>query len=298
MAGKDNAKGGSGQQVMLSAEELEKIGTQIAGLDTKIASASGSDTAARKAWVEQLINENADTVNGIADSVVKQLGDLDMPVLVGLLTRLEDRLKADLAPKVDQYVASEFPKTQTTGKEEVEGLRTQRKELLNNFKALRAVLDAFNIDSSHIQDPKRSGGGRPAGSGTGSGVGKSGANKEGYRYSIDGKPRPKSQNSFSSVAFYATDGCPAKVLESEGLTPDEAKAKASSKKWGATELKAFIAEQGVNFGEQDEFEVTLPNGKKVSARRFTEQDKIELGIDDSAPAETPVPAEAPVTAGV
>jgi hypothetical protein len=302
MADKDKAKGGAGTQVMISADELQKLADQLKGLDAKIASASGNDASARKAWVEQLISQNAETVNGIASSVVEQLGELDLPVLVGLLTRLEERLKADLAPKVEAYVAEEFPKTQTTSKDEVEGLRNQRKELTTSFRALREVLNAFGIKSDHIEEPKRSGGGRPAGSGGGST--KSGSNKEGYRYLIDGNPRPKSQNSFSSVAFYSTTNCPAKVMESEGKTADEIKAANPRPRWTAGELKTYLQEQHVNFGEDDAFEVTLPNGKKVSARRFTDQDKIDLGIVEDAnetgtPSETPAGTEAVgATAGV
>lgn len=279
MAGKDKATGGSGARVEISAESLQDLGTQITELDTKIASASGSDTAAKKAWVEQLISQNADTVNPMVDSLMEQLAQQDLVVLVGLIQRIDERVKADLVPKVDEYVNTEFPKTQTTSKEEVEGLRTARKELLTQFKALREVLNTFKIPNEHVPDPRRSGGGRPAGSG-GSG-GKSGANKEGYRYLIDGKPRPKSQNSFSSVAFYATDGCPAKTVLAGGGTEEDAKK--APKRWGADELKAFIVEKtGAEFGAADTFDVELPNGKKVSARRLTDQDKVELGIVEDA----------------
>lgn len=299
-AGKDAAKGGAGASVMLSAEELASLAQRITEVDTKIASASGSDTAAKRAFVEQLISQNAETVDGMVSGLMEQLAKQDLAVLAGLIQRIEERIKSDLVPKVDEYVATEFPKTQTTSKEELEGLRNTRKELVTQFRALREVLNTFKIPNEHVQEPKRSGGGRPVGSGGGST--KSGANKEGYRYLIDGKPKPKSQNTFSSVAFYATNGCPAKVAQAAGET-DEAKLKALPSKWGADELKKFIGEQGVKFGEDATWEVRLPNDKVVSARRFTDQDKVELGIVDDAnstgeadPAATTEPVMAEATA--
>lgn len=262
-------------QVVISSENLDKLGKVIGELDTKIASASGSDTVAKRAFVDNLVTQNAEQVNGITDSVISQFGELDMPILVGLLARLEERLKADLAPKVEAYVTEEFPKTKAPA-DDVEGLKTQRKELVNQFKALRDVLNAFDVANDHIPDPKRSGGGgRPVGSG-GGGSTKSGANKEGYRYLIDGQKRPRSQNSFSSVAFYSTNGCPEKVAIANGASEEDARK--LPKKWGANDLKTFLTEKGVNFGVDDSFDIELPNGKRVSARRLTDQDKIELGI--------------------
>lgn len=304
--GKDAATGGSPQQVMIDADALAEYGRQIAELDAKIASASGSDTVAKKAFVEQLITNNADQVNSITDNLISQLGEVDLPVLAGLLTKLEERLKADLAPKVEDYVNTEFPKTQTTSKEDVEGLKVQRKELLVQFKALREVLNTFKIPNDHVPDPKRSGGGRPAGSG-GGGSSKTGANKEGYRYFIDGKKRPRTQNSFSSVAFYATDGIPAlqlkEKLTAEGADPAdvETKAKAAPKKLPTKDLKDFIVQEtGADFGTLDEWEVTLPNGKKVSARRYTDEDKVDLGIvgDANETGDTDGQVEAEASVGV
>lgn len=293
--GKDAAKGAPATQVAIDAATLENFGKQITDLDARIAAASGSDAAGKKAWIEKLISDNQSDVDGYASSIIEQIGNLDLPLLVGLVTKLEERMKADLQPKVDEFVNTEYPKTKTT--EDVNGLRETRKELLVQFKALRAVLDSFGINTTHIEDPKRSNsGGRPSGGGGGAGS-KSGSNKEGYRYAIDGKDRPRSQNSFSSVAFYATNDVPAILAKQNGVSEEDAKK--LPKKWGATELKNFLKEQtGAEFGTLDEWTVTLPNNKVVSARRFTDQDKVELGIVEDAaelageadPAATPEPA--------
>lgn len=266
-AGQAPSKGAT--TIQISAEELSGLAEQIAKLDTKIASASGSDTAARKAFIEELITKNADRVDGTVTGLIEQLAEVDIAVLVGLVTRLEERMKAELTPKVDAYVDVEFPKTQTGTKEEVGALREARKELLTQFKALREVLNTFKIDTSGIPDPKRSGGGRPSGSGGGKGS-KTGENKEGYRYLIDGKGRPPSQNSFSSLAFYATIGVPAAVKDGT-----------DRERWGAPELKDFLVKAGIKFGEDDTWEAKLPNDRVVAARRMTEEDKIEFGICDT-----------------
>lgn len=281
--GKDAAQGGGGAAIPVSADTLAEFAKRITDLDAKIAAASGSDAQAKRAWIDSLIAQNQAEVDGYVNSLIEQLGNIDLPILVGLVTRLEERVKSDLEPRVTAYVDEEFPKSQTDTQEDVGQLRETRKELLVQFRALREVLKTFKIDTDHIPEPRRGGGGRPAGSGGGGGASaKSGNNKEGYRYLMDGKPRPPSQNSFSSLAFYATNGCPAKVLEQQGLSPEEAKQKAESKKWGAPQLKTYLQQEGVNFGQDDTWEVTLPNGTKIGARRFTEQDKIELKLVDDA----------------
>lgn len=264
-----------GATIQISADELGGLATKISELDTKIASASGSDTAAKKAFVEGLVAQNADQVNSSVDGLIEQLRAVEPAVLAGMVARLEERIKADLEPTVNEFVDAEFAKQQPADKADVGALREQRKELFTQFRALREVLGTFKIDTSHIPDPKRSGGGRPAGSG-GGGSRRSGENKEGYRYLIDGKGRPPSQNTFSSLAFYGTIGVPKAVNPSD-----------TTERWGAPQLKDFIKEKGVNFPEDVTWEVDLPNGKKIGARKMTEQDRAEFGLNvEPTPTET------------
>lgn len=245
----------SEQKFTLSIEALQETAGQIAELDTRIAAASGNDSQAKKALVDRIVVENSDKVTSILDKVVAQLSKLDGDVLVGLTTALQDRIKAEFQPKVDSFVTEQLAATQGTSKEEVEGLRATRKTLVEKDKAIRTLLESFGLDISSVPEPKR-GGGRPAGSG--SGTAKSGKNKENYQFTMDGKDRPPSQNTFSSLAYYATDGIPKALGQSED----------AKERWGSKQLKAFLAEQGVTFGEQDEWEVTLPNNRKIGARRM------------------------------
>lgn len=269
----------------ISADALQTLLTKITEYDSKISAASGNDTAARKAFIEEITNANADEVNGMVTNLMEQLAALEGPVLVGLVTRLTDRFKTELEPQVNTWVDAEFPKQTPGDTADVPALKEARKALMDQFKALRTVLDTFSIPNEHIPDPKRTGGGRPAGStNSGSSV-KNGANKEKYRYVLDGKDRPGSQNTFSALAYYATDGC----------------ATDGSKRWGSKRLKEFLGENGIKFGEDDSWEVELPNKKKIGARRLTDSDLVEFGIDPNAApeqkngsTETPATETAPV----
>lgn len=272
--------------VQINADALSDLAGKIGELDTKIASASGNDSAARKSFIEQVTNEHADDVNTLISNLLEQLKAKEPVILVGLVTRLNEALKTDLEPVVNTWVDAEFPKTKVDSTVDVGALKEERKSQLTLFKALREVLNTFKIKNDHIPDPKRSGGGRPIGSTTGSGAdSKTGLNKEGYRYLLDGKKRPKSQNSLSSLCYYSTEGVPAK------LNPDD---KAPPKRMSTKELKGYLKEHNIDFGPQDTWEIELPNGKKIGASRFSDADKVEFGIDpagESAPVDpTATPA--------
>lgn len=187
-------------------------------------------------------------------------------------------------PIADTYIDAEFAKTKTDEKVDVTALRESRKALLGQFKALREVLNTFRIPNEHVPDPKRAGGGgRPVGGSASTSL-KSGQNKEGYRYVMDGKKRPKSQNSFSSLAYYATEGVPKALGVENGPS-----------RWGASELKTFMADAGIKFGEDDSWSIALPNGKTIAAARMTNEDLIEFGEDPntSDPSEAPIESETP-----
>lgn len=258
----------TGGTISISVDSLVELGGRISVLDTKLASASGSDTAARKAFIEQALNQNAEQVDASVNGLIEQLAATELFILVGLVTRLEERIKADLSPKMDEFVTAELAKTQTAGKEEVAGLKEQRKELLNQFKALREVLQTFGQDVSSVPEPKRGSGSRTASSGGSKKA--SGSNKENYRYLINGKESPPSQNKFSSVAFYGTVGVP-KVLDPTSTT----------ERWSTDQLRDFIKEQDVDFPNVDSWEVKLPNDRTIGARRMTEADKIQLGLTET-----------------
>lgn len=248
------------KSMTIDLDSLASLGKEIAEIDTRIGAASGSESAVRKRVAESFAVENAAEVEKIVDAIAAQLNKYELPVVIGVIDKLEDHLQDTFSGAADELIEERVKALTADSKEDVSGLREQRKQKNEMFKALRLLLEQqFGIDTKSVPDPKR-GGGRPPGSSTGATPKKDGYNKEWLRYSIDGKERPASQNSFSSVAYHATAGCP-----TDDGTP----------RWGAKQLRTWLEEQGVKVGSaedggQDEWSVTLPNGKTLSARRLVE----------------------------
>lgn len=257
------------KEISVSLDQLEEIAKAITEIDTQITAASGSEAQVRKGIAQGLASENAEQVDGIVGQVLSQFETLDVPVLAGLLDRLEDSLKEKFNERINTYIDERVKASGTGSDVDVAALREARKAKVESFRALKTILDTFGVETESVPEPKRAAG-RPAGSGGGS---KSGKNKEGYQYSMDGKDRPPSQNSFSSLAYYATEGCAG--------TEDK------PERWGAQQLKDFLKANGVNFGQDETFEVKLPNGRVIGARRVA-----ELAPDASDSGTTEAPAEA------
>jgi len=258
------------KQVSISADMLKDHAAKITQIDSQIAAATGNDASVRKAVIEELATANSDQVNSVAGKIVEQLKKLDPAVLVGLQARVEEAFSGELKALTDDVINSKMKEKVGEGVD-VNALKETRKAELDAFKALKTILDSVGIDTSDVPEPKRSGG-RSSGGGTV----KSGKNKEGYRFTLDGKDRPDSQNSFSSLAFYATEG-----LKVDPSTGDVVvREKGDEGKLGSKELKELLAKNGIKFGEQDEWSLTLPNGKVIGARR-------EAAAATDTPAETP-----------
>lgn len=253
--------------VSLDVSMLEKMARDIALLDEQIAGISGSEAAVRKSVVTRIQTENADQVKELTSRLVEQLGRLKQnPVLlVAVIESLGDVLGEEFQGYIDEVVGAEVKKVLDGSKGQVEPLKEQRKAALEQFKAMRTVLEQYKVDVSSVPVPTRARG-RSGGS-SGSTSQRTGMNPEQYRYHINGKPQPISQNTFSSTAFYATLGC---VTSDDPAT--QAKLDEKPEKWGTQELRDFVAAQGVKVGKpgegDDTWEVTLPNKTVVSARRL------------------------------
>jgi hypothetical protein len=283
----------------ISIEMLTAKQNVIKEIDAQITAASGNDSAARKAVIDGILASNSEAIEKTFNNLMSQLATLPSDVFVGLITKLDEAAKGELKTKIDSVV-DERVKANAGEAVDVDKLKEQRKAELEVFRALKVMLASLGTPQEEldkVEEPRRSGGGR-TGSGTSSA--KTGMNKEGYRYLMDGKGRPTSQNSFSSLAFYATNG-----LDEQGnKVPDGVKSKMSSKGLRAV-VDAELAKQGLKFGEADSWEVTLANGTKIGARRFDPEvdakDGFTFGDDstdepatngDAAPAAEPVPATA------
>jgi hypothetical protein len=264
-----------GSAVTIDISQLEGLSSEIGTIDTQISAATGSEAAIKKATAERLASENSDQVDGIVTQVVTELRKLPVNVLVGVVDSIGDSIDDEFSAPINEFLKEEVAKVTAGSKEDVAGLRENRKAKVEEFRALKTILETFQIDTSSVPEPKRS-----AGRSSSGGASKTGLNKDRYRFTLDGKDRPDSQNSISSLAFYATPGC------GEGSTEEK------PEKWSTAQLKEYLASNGVNFGADDEFSVTLPNGKVVGAHRMTDEEveamKASASDDGSAePEATP-----------
>jgi hypothetical protein len=274
------AKGSSGS-VTISVDQLSDRAKIITEIDSKIAAASGNDSQMRKAAVDEILSANAERINSLFDTVVSQLMGLPGEELVGIVSKLEEAMKGDFKTKTDLVIDEKVKASANVEGVDVNALKEQRKAELDLFRALKTMLDSLGLDTSEVEEPKSRGGGRPSGSGAGS---KTGKNKEGYRYIMDGKDRPNSQNSFSSLAYYATEGLKDPATPGGEITaaPEGEKSRMSSKA-----LRTWLDQQGVKFGEADEWELTLPNGKKIGARRDADSSTTEAAPTEAQSEEVP-----------
>lgn len=255
------------QKVALDLSALEDVAKEITALDTQISAASGSESAAKKALAQELATTHKDRVDEIVSKIIEQMNNLDLEIVIGIVDSLDDQVTETFKPAIDELLDDRVAKTLAGSKEGLDKLKESRKAKLESFKALRVVLEGFGFEVDQVPEPKRA----TRGTGGGSTGPKSAKNKEGYQYLMDGKNRPPSQNSFSSLAYYATEGVPAKV------NPDD-----NTPRWGTAQLRSALAEAGIKFGEDDTWELKLPNDKVISARRFTPEELSEFDKADAA----------------
>lgn len=240
------------QAISLDVSVLVNLKSEIDALQTQVAAVSGNDAAVRKQIANDLAEQNADQIDSYVGQLVENLNTLEVPVLIGLRSKIEDALSANFDAKVKAFLDERVEQATAGSADNVQTIKDDIKAKIEEFRSVKTILDSFGVDTSGVEEPKPR-----RGRGSGSGAPKSPKNKEGYRYSLDGKERPDSQNLISALCFYSTVGC----------DPDN-----PEDRWSTKQLKSFLAEQGVNFGEDDTWEVTLPNGKVISARRFNDDE--------------------------
>lgn len=247
-------------EIAVSPEVLRSKYGEIVVLDEKIAAASGSDSAGKRAIANAIASETTDIWTPVAEQVVAHVQTLSGNDLVGTFTALVRALNENFREDVDGILSglveersSDVPQVSD---EELEDILKQRKVLSDEYKALRNILEMFGQDVSDIPEPKRMTGSRgPRGPRT----------LSKYDYSIDGEPRSKTQNSLSSIANTVC-----KDLN-----------------WKTKDLREFLVSQGLDLENPgDTWEYTLPNGKVLSAVKSAEDEDSE-----GETGETPVDPE-------
>lgn len=261
------------QQAVVSLDALVAIKSKIDHIDQQIGAASGSEKAVRESVVSTIVTENSAAVKPVMDSFIQQLQNFPPAIQVAFMAMLEDTVNETVGAAMDALVDEKIASITAGVKENVEPLKDKRKDLVSKFQALRDVLDMLDVDVSSVPEPKRSAGGTRTSRGTGNSTAK-GLNKDRYRFYIDDKAQPPSQNTRSAVVYHSTVGC----------APDGPNGK--KERWGVEAFFDHLKTQGINYGPpgegDDTWSVTLPNGKRVSARRLDESNPEDKAIYDAA----------------
>lgn len=284
----------------IDMSSLEAIAKEIATLNEQIAAVSGSENAVKNSILTKMVADNSPAIDNLFQSIVPQfraLGETNIVVLAGFLHRFESVMGEEFGPAIEELVDGKVKELTSDVKENVAPLKESRKAKLEAFRAFKLVLETLGYDTSSVPEPKLTGG---RGSGSGSSAAKTpskvGWNEEQARYVINDKVQPPSQNSLTSLNWYATLGC--------------AGTETAPARWAIAEFKEFLSNAGVDVNTNSWGPVELPNGKKVSARPLDpEQDKdiydkvAELEAaksttndDSEGETEDEAPAEAPVNA--
>lgn len=271
------------QQAVIDLTALQSLAQQIVQVDEKLAAASGNETAMKQSVIDKVVAENRAGIDTVINTLLPQFGGgtapdgspippLPVGVLVGVFYELPKAMGEEFSGQIDEIVGKKVEELSAGVKQNVDPLKAERKELVDTFKAMEAILNHLKIDTSSVPLPRRSGG-RPSGSGGGrSGAGKSGQNKEGMRYYIDGKAQPPSQNSLSSTNWYSSMGCAG--------TPE------APDRFTTPQFREYLTGNHIVYdGSVDAWEVKLPNGKTVSARKLDkdlDKDIFEVSSDEDS----------------
>jgi hypothetical protein len=225
--------------ISVSPDTLRAKFDEIAVIDEKLDSVSGGADSGKRALANQIASETSGSWKKVADNLVASLAKIEDPndltgAVTGLIKSVNDSFKESIDKYLTEQVEARKNDAPAVSDDEVAELSTSRKELVEQYKALRQILEMFGNDVSTIPEPKKRTGSR----------GKRGPRVlTNFSFSIDGKERTSSQNSLSSIANTVC----------------------ADLNWKTADLKNWLAEQGLDFqNPEDSWEYTLPNGKVIS----------------------------------
>lgn len=235
----------------VSPDALRSLLTQINEIDSQLDAASGSNASTERVAVDSLLNEQSENYKAFVDSIVENIsGADDQAARVATVIALEKVLSNKYGKEVKDFVAAraESVKNQQEQSdltnEELQELEATRKTLVEQYKAIRQLLEMFDADIDDIDEPKiRRGSRGPRGPRT----------LNTFQYTVNQTELPEQANSLAMVA------------KMTGF--DKVK-----------ELKEVISKQGVNLKKPgDEWQADLGNGNVLYAKRLPEY----VGMDDS-----------------
>lgn len=243
--------------ISVTPDTLRAKFDEIDAIDSKLDSVSGGADSGKRALANQIASETSASWKKVADNLVTNLGKIEDPndltgAVTGLIKAVNDSFKESIDKYLTEQVEARKSDAPAVSDSEIDELTSSRKELVDQYKALRQILEMFGNDVSAIPEPKKRTGSR----------GKRGPRVlTNYSFSVDGKERTSSQNSLSSIANTVC----------------------SDLNWKTLDLKNWLGEQGLDFqNPPEEFSYTLPNGKVLSAVAV-EVDDDEVDDTETAP---------------
>jgi hypothetical protein len=236
----------AGGGLSVTPEKLKAKLAEIEEIDQQLDAASGSEAAGRRALANQLAESNKEWKKP-ADQIIAQLNKTEDPddqaaIFYGIVNSLTKEFKTKIDAYLDQQVQENKVEQVTLTAEELNKLQSDRRENVDQYRALRTILEMFGSDVSGIKEPKKRTGSRgPRGPQV----------LKNWEFYIDGKHRP--DTSLSIIANTVTSGDPLN--------------------WKTADLRNFLNEKLAETGhslenpptDEDGFEFELPNGKMFKA---------------------------------
>lgn len=183
----------SGIQVDIDA--LKAKSDEITELDTVLDAQSGSKAAGKRSVINGLMAANSDekVVNSFITKLRKDLTDEQ---LYGTYFALLSALSDEIGDEAEQYVEAEVEKNSAQASEklpdeEIAEISETRKKKVQEFKALKSILEMFGTDVSSVPEPKSRRGSRgPRGPRT----------LSKFQYQVNETPLEDEANSLATVA--------------------------------------------------------------------------------------------------
>jgi hypothetical protein len=232
---KQKGKNKMADGISVTIDSLKEKSDEILAIDEKLDAASGSEDAGKRALANSLASEYASVWKSPADKMVTSISKIEdmeqrAAAFTGVVKSLQEAFKKEVDSFLEETVKARQADnpTETLSEDELNSLSESRKTLVEQFRALKNILDMFGQDTSVVPDPKKRTGSR----------GKRGPRVlTDYDYFIDGVARSKSQNSLSSIANT--------VCADLG--------------WKTADLRSFLTDKGIDLTNPPaEFEVQLP----------------------------------------
>lgn len=215
--------------IQVDRDALQAKANEIAELDVILDAQSGSKAAGKRSIINGLMTQADDRFVG---SVVEKLQEnFSGEELYATFYALVSSLENEVSDEAEQFVAEKVESKQAAVSEklpadEILKVSEERKQHVQEFKALKSILEMFGTDVSDIEDPKTRRGGRgPRGPRT----------LSKFQYQVNETVLDEDSNSLATVAKLSGD---IKVKD----------------------LKEFITDQGVDLKNPPaEWTATLPN---------------------------------------